>query len=221
MGALKDFILFWLGCWGDAFAACKWLLGLITMSGFFLWLWYRKHDHEDEAVKNKKRKITTFLYRLCCLLPLYALFIAPFLRYKEANHKSLELTKKLEDNSPKLDGFIDQTITGQIANTNIMIFQVSIGNAGHFPSLAEGFRLRVYSKNHTNEADLIDISDTYRQTVMTPNRTLALALKRSELIAEKTMKAIQPGDSQRGWIAFTSTNVTLTNSTMVLSFLDI
>jgi hypothetical protein len=227
MSALIDFFLFWWGCLGDAITAGRAVLSLITVSGFLLWVFYgRKHEHEHEGLKTKKRLVTTLLYWGCgLLLPCYALYIAPYIRYKEANDKSKKLSEQLEDASPRLDGFIDQTITAQTGNTNIMLFQVSIGNAGHLPSIAESFKLRVFSKNQTNEADLIDISDTYRQTMVAPNKTLALALKRSELIAEKTVKAIQPGALERGWIAFTSTNSafsqSITNSALVLSFIDI
>src|SRR5437016_10815275 len=127
---MKQFIIFWLSCLWDALTAGKFLLGFITVAGFVLWLWHgRRQEHQHETVKKDKQSITKVIYWACFLLvPGYALFIAPYLRYSEKNAKAVELIKQVEDSSPKLEGFIDQTISAQQANTNILIFQVSIGN---------------------------------------------------------------------------------------------
>ena len=226
--------MFWLRCLGDAFTAGRWVLGLITVAGFVLWLWHgRKHEHE--GLKNKKQSITTFLYWLFLLIvPVYTLFVAPYVQYSgaksetsELNRQISDLNKQLEIKSPKLDGFINQFIlSNEVGNTNahsLLFLQVTIGNSGGLKSIAEGYRLKVILTNNTSyKADLIDISDTYRFTSLQQDKKIAFALKRSELISEKTSKAIEPGEASRGWIAFRIPQVPLsTNISFVLSLYDI
>jgi hypothetical protein len=102
-----------------------------------------------------------------------------------------------------------------------------VGNSGHSPSIADSYALQVLLTNKTSvNGNSIDIPDQYTFTALTSNLNIPFVLTRSDLIEEKTSKAIQPGDEPRGWIAFTLPGVSLihlarTNFTIVLSFSDI
>jgi hypothetical protein len=76
------------------------------------------------------------------------------------------------------------------------------------------------------DADEIDVADEDTINAFKSGLATPFTLKRSDLISEKTSRAIQPGDAVCGWIGFEVPGVALggyndTNLTLVLSFLDI
>jgi hypothetical protein len=141
-----------------------------------------------------------------------AVFVAPFELEKEADAKLASVTredsdlqKRLDDKSPKLNGFINRTfLADEPGTTNLLAFlEVTIGNAGGSPSIAEQFSLQAFlSKGTSNSADPINIPDEYKMNFWREGKLCLLDLRRSELISERTAKAIQPGESPRGWLAF-------------------
>jgi hypothetical protein len=117
-------------------------------------------------------------------------------------------------------------IASEPGTTNSLIFlQVTVGNSGSAPSIAEGFKLNVtLSNNVSTNADVIDFSDEYKLNAFAAGKSYLIDLKRPELISEKTSRAIQPGESPRGWIAFRLIGVPFgqyNQTNIVLSFSDI
>jgi hypothetical protein len=122
---MTDFLMFWLRCLGDAFTFGKGILSLAGFVGALLWIYYgRKHDNN---LKERHKSVTTAVYWLFLIsVPLYILFIAPYVQYRGAktetsqlNKQISELNAQLETKSPKLDGFINQFILrNEVSNTN-------------------------------------------------------------------------------------------------------
>jgi hypothetical protein len=136
--------------------------------------------------------------------------------------------KQLQDKSPKLDGFIDQISTGDGVGKveSFIIIQVSISNIGGSPSIAEDFGLMVRLPGMTLKANPLEFDTDYDLSVLKDNTTNRLKISRSDVLSEKTAKAIQPGESPRGWMAFTLPGIQIsqfgqTNVELVLSFSDI
>ena len=93
------------------------------------------------------------------------------------------------------------------------------------PSIADGFKLRVdlNNKSSTN-ADLVFFSDEFKSTTISRGTPYVIDLKKSDLISEKTIKAIQPGESPRGWILFKLPGIPANQyaeTNVVLTFSDI
>ena len=139
------------------------------------------------------------------------IFVAPFVQDKKAAGDLSDMVKikdnlqaRLDDKSPKLNGFIDQSLIATEQGTNSLIFlEVEVGNTGGSESIAENYGLKVALTNKlSTNADLIDFTDEYTKTSFSAGKNYLINLKRSELISEKTFNAILPGHSQRGWIVF-------------------
>lgn len=177
---------------------------------------------------------TTFVGIIIFFFQLF--IIAPVNIYHEQTAQILDLTKdeknlqkRLDDKSPRLEGFIDQNMIGEeVGTSNTIVFlQVSIANSGGSPSVATDYKLKaMLTNNNVIDASPIDFSDQYSLNAFSTNTLTVFTLKRPELISEKTAKGIQPGDEPRGWIAYKLPGSLLnsyknTNLTLVLSFFDI
>jgi len=145
------------------------------------------------------------------------------------NHIRVAVQKAMDDKSPKLDGFVDQSMfwIEQGTTNTIVILQMSVNNSGASPSIAEHYKLSVTLTNDTTlEAEPMDIGEQYNWNSLSSNTLTIYKLKRSDLISEKTSIAIQPGSEARGWLAYRLTNATLniqpkTPFPFVVSFLDV
>jgi hypothetical protein len=133
----------------------------------------------------------------------------------------------LSNKSPKLNGFVNRSLVADVpGTTNSFIFlEVTIANSGGSPSTADYFGLKVnLPKNLSTNAEEIFFPDEYKLNFWHQEKLFLLDLKRPELISEKTHKAIQPGESPRGWIAFRLIGIPTHQyeaTNIILSFLDI
>ena len=177
-------------------------------------------------------KVAFYIFAAAFLIS--TVFVAPFVQDKKSigdlsdmSSNNSKLQKQMDDKSPKLNGFINRfMIADEPGTTNSLIFfEVTVGNSGGSPSTADYFRLKVnLSKNLTTNAEEIYFSDEYKFNFRNQGKQFRMDLKRPELIAEKTHKYIQPGESPRGWIAFRLLGVSAnqyTSTNIVLSFMDI
>jgi len=162
------------------------------------------------------------------------IFVAPFVQDKKSGERlneqmdaNTKLQKQLEDKSPKLDGFINQFMVAQEpGTTNSLIFlQVTVGNSGGSPSIAEEYQLKVTLTNKVStNAEPIYFADEWKTNTYAAGKLYLIDLKRPQLISEKTSRAIQPGEAPRGWIAFRLNGVLFSqfkSTNVFLSFLDI
>lgn len=155
------------------------------------------------------------------------IFISPYSLYKKNHTKIEELKNILNDKSPKLDGFVNRIMTAdEEGTTNSLIFlEVSVSNSGGEPSRAEEYELRVIlSTNSSVEPEEINFSDEYKLNFIHKEKPWLLDLKRRQLIAEKTIKAIPVGESPRGWLAYRLRGVKTSQyrqTNIVFSFIDI
>lgn len=231
---ILDFIKFWVNCLLSGVSLFE---GIVLWSGLLcvaVWVYYwfsnRRHTSE-EATKKRNEAIEKYSKKIgIVLLVLHTFLLAPYSQFKSERKAKNELQRTIDDISPKLTGFIDQTLIGQETGTtnSLVLLQVSISNAGRSPSIAENFQLSFVKNKKTVKATPVHFNDEYKITAFAVNSNLSLALKRPELISEKTTKAIQPGESPRGWIAFRLPSTILngynpksTNGLLVLSFIDI
>ena len=205
-------------------------IALLEAICIFVWL-YGQHKKDKPGVMKARKEKTATLGKWTFILVFIAgtFIIAPYRVYRESEKAKVAAEKALHDKAPHLDGFIDQSMIGdEVGKTNSLVFlQVTVGNSGGSPSIAERYELQVLLTNKPSiNADPIDFVDEYHLNALRADASVPYTLKRSELISEKTSKAIQPGDAPRGWIAFKLPGITLasqggTNFTIVLSFMDI
>jgi hypothetical protein len=225
--SILEWIKFWLGCIHDGFEAEDYLFGiseflLVIVIGF---LTYRKRHHHAE--KWEERSVKWVWRILGVSFVVSTIFVAPFVKYSDADAARKTAQSALGDKSPKLEGFIDQWMTfvrpGETNET--IIPQIHINNFGGSGSLAESFKLKfILATNDLVEAKPIDIPDYYQWQSMKGDQITVFRLFRQELISEKAATAIEPGFGPRGWLAFTMPRILsqkqLTNHHFVISFLD-
>jgi hypothetical protein len=222
-----EFFRYWGECLLRAFELGHGSIDLLEGVCILVW-WYGHHKkHKNKEMEAREELITKFGKWVFIFLFITGTFIiAPYQVYRDSAEAKVKAEKALDDKAPKLNGFINQTLLlDELAKTNSLIFlQATILNSGGSPSFADNFKLKVISQNKTlTNAEIIDFADGYTNVVVSAGKSYLLALKRSALIAEKTIKAIQPGEPQRGWIAFrlhgiSPQNIQRTN--IVLSFYD-
>ncbi len=173
---------------------------------------------------SKKWQPSRGLLKFLCIT---FLALAIFKSWDDQYTSTLTIQKLLNDKSPKLDGFIHRTlIADEPGTTNSLILaEVSICNAGAIPSIAEEFRVTaLLPQTKSTNAQDINFSDKYILNFIHKEKPWLLDLKRPQLIAEKTIKAIPVGESRRGWVAFRLLGVPtsrLQQTNVVVSFLDI
>ncbi len=191
----------------------------------------------DVTREKVKETIVSFVILLFCSAVVFVFcvfFVSPTQIFNQQNvtitgqsNIISMVQKQLDDKSPKLDGYINQTlIADEPGTTNSLVFlQVTVGNSGGSASVADDFKLTVMPKKRAStNAEPIDFTDEYKINTFSGGKPYLIDLKRPQLISEKSIKAIQPGESLRGWIAYrfrgiTSSQYQYTN--LVLSFLDI
>jgi hypothetical protein len=194
--------------------------------------WSRKHQKYWELWEGIVRKYAALIILVQLLFGIC--FVAPFVQLRDEQIKNQKkgievaiLQAKLNDKSPKLNGFINRImIADEMGTTNSLIFlEATIGNSGGSPSIADEYGLKVIlSKTTSTNADTIDFSDDYKMNFWDNGKLYLLDLKRAQLISEKTTNTIQPGESPRGWIAFRLPGIPMSryqSTNIILSFLDI
>lgn len=208
-------------------ATGKYVVGLLGLLSLFLWIRYGRDD-EHKVYKSWEKKIkTSSKWVFIILLPFFTFIIAPYNKYNAEKDKNDAAQKILADKSARLNGFINQSMTAdEPGTTNSLIFlQVEVGNSGGNPSIADHYKLRVILTNNlSTNAEQIDFSDEYKLNAILEGKPYLIDLKRPELISEKTSRAIQPGDSPRGWIAFRLPGIPVRSyyhTNLILSFSDI
>jgi hypothetical protein len=189
----------------------------------------------EKWLHHKENKLMAIAAVAGLLLLLFmTICVAPFAQYKKEHEKSArnaerseQLQKEINDKSPKLTGFIHRCLVAdEPGTTNSLIFiEASIDNNGGSPSYADGYGLKVMlSKTASTNAAEIDFPDEYKMNIACEDKRFLLDLKRSELISEKTSKAIMPGDFKGGWAAFRLKGVQSSSydqTNIIFSFLNI
>lgn len=215
-------------CGDGIFSTIETVFTLLAAAALF----YPKLRKHRNGYEEFSMKITLGITVLTFLIA--TVFVAPFVRHRksvaalsDSARASSKLQRQLDDKSPKLDGFINRIMVADEPGTtnSLAILEVTIGNSGGAPSSAEQYELEAHlSKGISTNAEPIDFSDEYKQNFWNKGKYYLLDLKRSELISERTVKAIQPGDSPRGWLAFRFTGIPMSryqSTNLVLSFLDV
>lgn len=195
---------------------------------------------EKQGIENEKSLRKIFIHKfltndgwrfaiviLGCFV-FHVLVIAPYLVYTKTAPENEKLRAKLNDKSPKLDGFIDQyMLFDETGTTNtIIIPQIHINNFGGSGSLAENFKLKlILATNNLRDGKPIDFSDYYQWQAVKGDQITVFRLSRHDLISEKTSTAIESGFGPRGWLAYRVPGILSakqkTNFSFLISFMDV
>jgi hypothetical protein len=231
---MSEFIHFWIHCvrigweWGDGIFE-KIECFTILVSAFFL-CHNKLQKHRDKWEENAM-KAAFYIFAATFLFS--TIFVASFFQYKQIASNlsgqtaiSNKQQKELDDKSPKLHGFVNRSMLADEPGTsNSLVFlEVQIGNSGGSPSGADQFDLRVSTRNLSTNACEIYFTNEYTLRFWDKGKPYLLDLSRDELISEKAHKAIQPGDSPRGWLAFRLNGIQMNQyaaTNLILSFADI
>jgi len=161
-----EIINFWWHCarigWetGDGvFAFLELLFGAILIVLLALQK-IKPKDHKDW--EDAAAKYTLYLFIATFILSTF--LIAPFLQFHEADEAKMKAQNALNHKSPKLDGFVNQSMIWikQGTKITIVILQMSVRNSGAYPSIAEGYKLSVTLTNNTTlQANPMDIGEQY------------------------------------------------------------
>jgi hypothetical protein len=176
-----------------------------------------------QTLSNKWQPSRALLKSLCIIF----LALAIFKSWDDQYTSAATNQKLLDDKSPKLEGFIHRTlIADEPGTTNSLILaEVSIRNAGAAPSIADDFRVTaVMPQAGPTNAEAINFSGEYKLNFIHKEKPWMVDLKRPQLIAEKTIKAIPAGESPRGWVAFRLPGIPMSRlkqTNVVVSFLDV
>jgi hypothetical protein len=155
------------------------------------------------------------------------IFFAPFLKYRDAETDKKNAVAALNDKSPKLEGFIDQWIIHDEAETTnlIIIPQLHINNFGGSGSVAENFKLKLILGTNALDAEPIDIPDYYEWKTIKNDEITVFRLFRPDLISEKASSSIEVGSAPRGWLAYRLPGISVaqlkTKYSIVISFMDV
>jgi len=200
------------------------------LAAFFLF--HPKLRKHRNAFEEFAMKMTLGITVLAFLIS--TVFVASFVQHKKSTaalsdsvHINSKLQRQQDEKLPKLDGFINRIMLADEPGTkNSLVFlEVTIGNSGGSPSSAEQYELHAYlSDGASNNAEPIYFTDEYKMNFWDKGKYYLLDLKRSDLISERTVKAIGPGDSPRGWLAFRfigAQSLHYNSTNIVLSFLDV
>ena len=117
-----------------------------------MWFYGHHKKHKRKVMKEREERLTV-LGKWAFLLMFISgtLIIAPYRQYRDGDKARVAAEKALHDKAPQLDGFIDQTMIGdELGKTNSLVFlQVTVGNSGGSPSIAERYDLQVLLSNKT------------------------------------------------------------------------
>ncbi|HXC98677.1 MAG TPA: hypothetical protein VN048_04995, partial [Verrucomicrobiae bacterium] len=224
---IYNFFKFWIDCFLEGVSFGDHILLWTEIICGLFWLFYR--EKEEEAKKQREERIRNFAkWALILIIGISTLLLAPYLKFSEAAADLKKAQTALDDKSPKLDGFINQSVfVNEPGTTNSLIFiEPTIVNSGGSPSIAEDFELNIVLTNKTSlNADSVDFSDEFKLNMVSAGKQYLVDLRRPELLSEKTMKAIGIGEGTIGWLAFKiahdlTRDYSLTNSHIVLSYLD-
>jgi hypothetical protein len=231
---MSGFLHYWWHCiqtgwqFGDGvFGKIEFVFALA--SGFLLF--HRKLRKHRATLEEHAMKATFWITASAFLIS--TIFVAPFVQEKESsidlNAQRLlntEIQKQLADKSPKLEGFINQSLLFDQVGTNSLIFlQAILQNSGGSASGAENYKLQVTLTNNViTNAEPLNFGNEYELTYLREDRLFLIHLNRTNLLEEKTMNALAPGDFRRGWLAFKLDGIqplaSLPRTNFVLSFLD-
>lgn len=147
--------------------------------------------------KEPNNKIFWSVAVFCFLL---ALFFA-----WQSEHTSLMKTEKelayaRDQNAPRLSAQIEQVIADKDAGGGAQIFiQISIRNVGA-PSIAEKFTLHIKSHDVEYHGTPAPLPDEYSSFPV--GKSTKVTLRRQDAIDMKTLKPIERGGLERGWLGF-------------------
>lgn len=236
-----EFGKFWWGCFLEGWHVFDGIFGIIeglcALIGAGLY-WdskfpiLKKHREKWKGLEPRIMK-WAFVISISSFL-ISTILVAPFHLNKETDGKlvsemdlSENLRKQIADKSPVLEGFVHRFMAAdESGTTNSLIFlDVSISNSGGSPSYAETYDLCVIlSTNRSATAEEIEFADEYKLPFTHKNKPWQIDLKRRQLIAEKTTKAIAGGDHYRGWLAYRLHGLKIaqyTQTNIIFSFADI
>ena len=147
-----------------------------------------------ERIRQHKARIYWFVAILC-------IFFSTFLAWRDEHRRAVAAEEKANAVSGAvLHPNVEQTMTAYdptVAAT-MVVFEMAIHNVGSTPSIAENFRVETSSGTTKFIGHLVEFPDEY--TYVDAERSHIYTIHHSELLFEKTMKPIQPGDLARGWL---------------------
>ena len=203
--SILEWIKFWLGCIHDGFEFGDYLFGiseflLLIIIGYST---YRKLHHHAEKWEEASVKWMWIILGFSFVIS--TIFVAPFLKYSDAEDARKKTQAALDDKSPKLEGFVHRLVAFDEAGTtdSTIFLDVSISNLGETPSDAEEYGLNVIlSTNVSITGEELKFTNEYTSNFFYKDQPWLLDLKRPQLIAEKTISSIQNGGHERGWLAY-------------------
>lgn len=196
---------FWLGCIRDGLEVGDCIFGFSELALVVLvgWLTYKKRHDLSHYWEDKSVKWVWII--LGVAFSISTIFVAPFLKYSDAESSRKEAQAALDDKSPKLKGFVHRIVPlDDTYSTNSTLFiDVSVSNLGETPSDAEEYALKVVlSTNASVTGEELKFTNEYTLNFVHKEQQWLLDLKRPQLIAEKTVFSIPNGEHKRGWLAY-------------------
>jgi hypothetical protein len=132
-------------------------------------------------------------------------FLLAFFLAWQREHTSLmkvekELAQAQDQNAPRLSGQIEQVIADKEAGGGAQIFlQISIRNVGA-PSIAEKFALHIKSGDVEYHDAPTPLPDEYASIPV--GKSTKVTFRRQDAIDVKTLKPVERGGLERGWLRF-------------------